>query len=506
MKAEESTAPDLTRTRYGTAHPERVENALWERAMQEGWSGYQLGQQLGAEVDSGRFCHDFSHSAYRDTTPGPFWSWQRFGRTSTPLPDGRVIHIAGEHEDSYDADFCIYNDVVVEHPDGRREFYLYPREVFPPTDFHSATLVGDAIILIGSLGYRDLRRVGETQVLRLDTRTLRIEAVATGGEGPGWISRHTAEPRGEAAILVVGGNLQTADDYVANTGIFELDLATMTWRRRAHGDLAVFPIAEAVYRANKNPRYGRANPERSDNPFWLEMARRRWPPSRARLQFGDFAPPRPKLILTDDPQDLAGGVAESGTPEAAARMARISADIERSKLVRTIDDVVWTAVREEALALALPDGRRLLIAGEVPDYGDEYADPWVYNDVVVTHADGTIEILTYPNDVFPHLIWPEGAVTDEAVYVFGIVDRKRHPGRARGPAVLRLDTSSYAIAQVAVAAPAARVNLYGGAARRDGNRAVFPVVRDRDSDPELFIAFDLEALGWGEPFPRPHPG
>jgi hypothetical protein len=126
MSAEKSASPALTRTRYGTAHPERVENALWERAMQEGWSGYQLSKQLDVEIDSSRFCQDFSHSTYRDTTPGPFWSWQRFGRTSTPLPDGRVIHIAGEHEDSYDADFCIYNDVVVEYPGGRREFFSIP--------------------------------------------------------------------------------------------------------------------------------------------------------------------------------------------------------------------------------------------------------------------------------------------------------------------------------------------------------------------------------------------
>ena len=126
-------------------------------------------------------------------TPGPFWSWQRFGRTSTALPDGRVIHIAGEHEDCYDPDFCIYNDVVVEYAGGRREFYLYPKDVFPPTDFHSATLVGREIILIGSLGYHDLRRIGETQVLKLDTRTLRIEPVATTGAAPGWISDHIAE-------------------------------------------------------------------------------------------------------------------------------------------------------------------------------------------------------------------------------------------------------------------------------------------------------------------------
>ena len=38
------------------------------------------------------------------------------GRSTVWLPDGRVVLIAGEHEDSYDPDFCIYNDVVVIQP------------------------------------------------------------------------------------------------------------------------------------------------------------------------------------------------------------------------------------------------------------------------------------------------------------------------------------------------------------------------------------------------------
>jgi len=375
MSAEKPASVDLTRTRYGSAHPERVENALWERAMREDWSGYRLRQHLGVELSGSHFRQDFSHSAYRDATPGPFWSWQRFGRTSTTLPDGRVIHIAGEHEDSYDSDFCIYNDVVVEHPDGRREVLLYPKHVFPPTDFHSATLVGNEIVLIGSLGYHDMRRAGETQILKLDTRTLRIEPASMTGEAPGWISRHLVETLGETTLLVIGGMVQTAEGYEPNTGAFELDLATMIWRRREHGDMAVFPISAALYRANKNPRYGKANPERSDNPFWFEMLRRNWPPSRARLHFGDVTPPQPEVVFSRDNTDPGSGQPEFGTPEAAARIERIRADVERSKLVRTIDDVVWTAVRENASELTLADARTLLIGGDVADYGDEYADP-----------------------------------------------------------------------------------------------------------------------------------
>ncbi|KAJ4289991.1 hypothetical protein N0V88_006792 [Collariella sp. IMI 366227] len=43
----------------------------------------------------------------------PLFCFQRFGRTETRLPDGRIVYIAGEHEDFYDPDFYIYNDVVV---------------------------------------------------------------------------------------------------------------------------------------------------------------------------------------------------------------------------------------------------------------------------------------------------------------------------------------------------------------------------------------------------------
>jgi hypothetical protein len=222
--------PPASRTRYGSRNPERVTNELWNLALQHGWSGSRLREHLGAGLLDGGL-RDFSRSLYRDAWPGPFWSWQRYGRTSTELPDGRVIHVAGEHEDHYDVDFCIYTDVVVEHEDRRREFFCYPADVFPPTDFHSATLVGDAIILIGSLGYRDLRRPGETQVLRLDCATLRIARLTTKGDVPGWISRHKAKLAAQNRILVSDGNIWTASGLEHNPAAFALDLTTLSWRR-----------------------------------------------------------------------------------------------------------------------------------------------------------------------------------------------------------------------------------------------------------------------------------
>ncbi len=119
-------------------------------------------------------------------------------------------------------------------------------------------------------------------------------------------------------------------------------------------------------------------------------------------------------------------------------------------------------MREDALHLTLPDGRKLMIGGGVADYGDEYADPWVYNDVVVTHPDGAIEILTYPKEIFPHLYWPVDAVLAEHVYIFGILDRKRHPDRPRRPAVLRLDTQTFEIIVLPAARPSRAAQLLSG--------------------------------------------
>lgn len=124
--------------REGQANPEKVDIPFWREQIRTGRSGYS------AEIDCiGERDYEGDHT--------PIWSFQRYGRTATRLPDGRWVLIAGEHEDYYDPDFCIYSDVTVIHPDARMDHYIYSTSVFPPTDFHTATLLGDHILLIGSL-------------------------------------------------------------------------------------------------------------------------------------------------------------------------------------------------------------------------------------------------------------------------------------------------------------------------------------------------------------------
>jgi hypothetical protein len=167
----------------------------------------------------------------------PVWCAQRFGQSLTLLPDGRAIQIAGEHEDHYDPDFYIYNDVFVHHPDGRIDIFCYPQDVFPPTDFHTATLIEDSIYIIGSLGYPGSRQFGETPVYRLDTKTLQISRMNATGDQPGWISSHRAVPTSSHEIRVWGGKIDAVandkETYEDNQGSWVLDISLLRWRRQS---------------------------------------------------------------------------------------------------------------------------------------------------------------------------------------------------------------------------------------------------------------------------------
>src|SRR4029079_15688756 len=100
--------------RFGTTNPERIVEPFWESMIRAGVSGSEGMTVFDSE---GRGSH-----------PGPIWCAQRFGQSLTFLPDGRTVQIAGEHEDWYDPDFCIYNDVFVHGADGSVFIYGYPEE------------------------------------------------------------------------------------------------------------------------------------------------------------------------------------------------------------------------------------------------------------------------------------------------------------------------------------------------------------------------------------------
>ncbi len=238
MRPPSTVTPELftewRAARTGTGNPERMTNPVWV------WLARQ--PEISAYLASKHFGGD-------GTGRSAGWTNQRFGQTVTVLPDGRTLAIAGEHEDSYDPDFWIYNDVIVTAPNGDVEIYGYPRNAFPPTDFHSATLVDDHIYIVGNLGYATTRK-RRTQVLRMHTGTFAVEQLETTGEDPGWLSDHEATRSGDGSCITVSRGQcekkrderhflrETIDDYV-------LDLKTLGWTRLTDRRWQQFELARS---------------------------------------------------------------------------------------------------------------------------------------------------------------------------------------------------------------------------------------------------------------------
>jgi len=193
-------------------------NPVWACAIEQRLSGYGLNKAFHGP---------------RSEDVGPCWSFSRYGRTETMLPDGRLVRIGGEYEDHYDADFYIYNDVIVSHPGGRSEILGYSDDVFPPTDFHTANLVDDRIFIVGNLSYPQMRGQ-KAQVLVLDATSYAIDRFDTTGEQPPWIYKHTSELVEDGrALLVRGGHIcgPRWPSVVENIDDWRLDLHTGRWER-----------------------------------------------------------------------------------------------------------------------------------------------------------------------------------------------------------------------------------------------------------------------------------
>jgi len=174
---------------------------------------------------------DFAcHLSWSERSP-QVWCFDRFGQSFTQIPDGRIIMVGGEHEDYYDPDFCIYNDVTVFYPDGQVRLFGYPYEVFEPTDFHTATLVDNFIWIIGGVGYTD-QRDGAVPVYRLNVSDYSIERISTLGDVP-------TRFHGHRAILCDGGEIEITAATTCGLGAeqdelstLRFDTSTRTWTRQ----------------------------------------------------------------------------------------------------------------------------------------------------------------------------------------------------------------------------------------------------------------------------------
>lgn len=203
--------------KFGKSNPEVTNHSFWLEQIRTHADGYVSFEKYSQSK------RNYSHPAT--------WSFNRFGQSATELPDGRWVLIAGEHEDSYDPDFCIYNDVVVISPSGEASIYSYPESVFQPTDFHTSTLIGETILIVGNLGYHGKRSEGVTPVYSLDLKTFKISNIQTQGEGPGWISDHDAK-LDKDTVVISGGRVWKDANLVPNDEFWELSLSDYSWKKR----------------------------------------------------------------------------------------------------------------------------------------------------------------------------------------------------------------------------------------------------------------------------------
>jgi ankyrin repeat protein len=205
--------------RFGKANPELMEVPFWRAMVRAGCSAWTA-RDTFQDADN--------------LQNGPVWCYDRFGMSFTELPEGTYVQIGGEHEDFYDPDFNIYNDVIIHRGRGGFQILGYPEHVFPPTDFHSATYVDGAIYIIGGLGYSGAREFGHTPVYRLNCDTWQIEGITISGDAPGWIHEHQAQLQEPHCIALSGGKRcvqrHGREEIVENTENYLLDLSNMQWQ------------------------------------------------------------------------------------------------------------------------------------------------------------------------------------------------------------------------------------------------------------------------------------
>jgi ankyrin repeat protein len=212
--------------REGATNPEDMSDPFRLAMIRDGGPAFRARVQFKDEIE-------FVCGLTQEARPPQVWCFDRFGPSFTLMPDGRTILIGGEHEDYYDPDFCIYNDVTVFHTNGSIQVFGYPRDVFEPTDFHTANLVGDHIWILGGVGYSGQRQE-EIPVYRLDTRNYGIERVTTTGDVPTRTFYHRAHVI--AGGLVIEGGTQMSYDgeketNTSNEHRYRLDLESMVWDR-----------------------------------------------------------------------------------------------------------------------------------------------------------------------------------------------------------------------------------------------------------------------------------
>lgn len=97
--------------------------------------------------------------------------------------------------------------MLIREQSGPFQIIGYPKNVFPPTDFHSATYRNGFIYVVGGLGYSGSGQFGTTPIYRSNCQTWKIESVASSGDNPGWIYDHKARLDDSGQLVISGGKI-----------------------------------------------------------------------------------------------------------------------------------------------------------------------------------------------------------------------------------------------------------------------------------------------------------
>ena len=219
--------------RRGVRNPERVGEAFYFNTILNHASPYDLRRTFDlkdlSQTDSyNRYLNAQTGKDIYEIPEMRLWNYHRFGTSTTILPDGGVVFIGGEHEDYYDPDFCIFNDVLHIDKTGKMQLYFYPKTDFMPTDFHTATFFDNHIVIIGNMGYRKNRIEGKTPVYVLNLANFVVEEMETYGQNPKWLSEHSAMLI-EGKIVVWGGRIFSNNKLVDNNNFYTLDPQSGEW-------------------------------------------------------------------------------------------------------------------------------------------------------------------------------------------------------------------------------------------------------------------------------------
>lgn len=215
--------------RFGTSNPTNLTNPFWVWQVKTKIKAFWVLREILSEKE---MANSWDHPS-----PKPTWCMDRWDKTLTHLPDGRLVFIGGWDEDKLYNLFAHYNDVVVIEPSGQVTIYGYPEECFPSTHKHTATLVGHEVVIIGNREFSGNRDLKTRFVYVLDVRTFVMRRVETRGAILPAISGHEANLASDGkSIRITGGIIDRGHDLsdVENIEDWSLDLSTWSWTMLTH--------------------------------------------------------------------------------------------------------------------------------------------------------------------------------------------------------------------------------------------------------------------------------